>query len=166
MQEQHMPEKDPQTGEDVPPPPPELGSKVEAFGVSDVLTILVILLVGGGFWFWYHTAKEDSAARFRAAAQLWDRKDYQGAKKAYESLQEKAHFVSKENDTLMTHRLEKISEWEDNARVLTDGVGAAIVASDTSLLRAARTKVAADTNAFVDKARLLARLDSALTKEK
>jgi len=159
-------EEKPQPEEEVPPPPPELGSKVESFGVSDVLTILVILLVGAGFWFWYHSAKDDSTARFQAAAQLWDHKDYRAAKKAYETLQEKAHFVSKENDTLMTHRLEKINEWEDNARALTDGVGAAIIASDTSLLRAARVKVAADTNIFVDKARLLARLDSVLTKEK
>ncbi len=152
--------------EEVPPPPPDLGGKLETFGVSDALTILIIFLAIGGFWFWYHSARASSAERFRAADALWQRRDYVAAGKLYGVLQEKSHFISKKDDTTMTHRLDKLGEWEDNARILNDGVSAAIVSSDTSLMRAARVKVASDTNVFVNKAALLTRLDSALTKGK
>jgi len=157
--------QDPKPEDDVPPPPDE-GKKVESFGVSDLVTILVIALVAGGFWLWYSSARSESTTRFQAADDIWKRKDYKAAKKAYEELQEKSHFVSKENDTLMTHRLERIAEWEERARAMEDGVQAALISADTSILRQARIKVEADSNVFVDKVRLLSRMDSATKKEK
>lgn len=151
--------------EEIPPPPDET-PKVEAFGVSDIVTILVIALVAGGFWWWYQSAKSDSAQRFQMADDLWSRKDYKAAKKSYEELQENARFVSKENDTLMTHRLERIGEWEESAHSLDEAVKAAVISTDTALLTQARIRVQADSNAFVEKARLLATIDSATHKEK
>ncbi|MEN9353984.1 MAG: hypothetical protein RL318_1309 [Fibrobacterota bacterium] len=160
-----MQEHDPKdSNEEIPPP--EEGKKMEAFGLSDVVTLLVIALVAGGFWWWYQSAKQESNQRFQAADDLWSRKDYRSAKKAYETLQEKSHFVSKENDTLMTHRLGRIGEWEESARILEEGVKAAVISADTGVLAQARAGVLADTNAFVEKNRLLATIDSATKKEK
>lgn len=147
-------------------PAPDDKPKVEGFGVSDVVTVLVIALLAGGFWWWYSSAKSESTQRFQAASDLWAGHDYKAAKKAYEDLQENARFVSQENDTMMTHRLARIDEWEEQAANLEEGVKAAILSKDTALLTQARQRVATDSNRFVEKARLLAILDSATHKEK
>jgi hypothetical protein len=161
-----MQEHEPKDPNEEELPPPEEGKKLESFGVSDVVTLLVIVLVAGGFWWWYQDAKESSNQKFQAAADLWSRKDYKAAKIAYETLQEKSHFVSEENDTLMTHRLGRIGEWEESARILEEGVKAAVISADTAILAQARAGVLADSNIFVEKVRLLATIDSATKKEK
>lgn len=134
---------------------PEPAPKKEPFvSVWDVVTLVALLLVGGGFWFWYSSAKSESTTHFRHADSLYVSGDYPAALEAYEALRASEAVVAGKDDSLMYRRMDSLESFRESDLRLAEAARAALVSEDTSLIRAAREGLAQRGHGFVPKSLL------------
>lgn len=150
-----MSESSPQDDKELPPddlgeelPEPE-DKKEPIVSGWDVVVLVVLLLAGSGFWFWYSSARDNSTSDIARADSLYVARDYPEALKAYRSVREKAAVISKKDDSLMYRRMDTLENFEEHDLQLANGVRAAITSEDTSLIRAAAEAVKQQGHGFV-----------------
>ena len=138
----------PETPEEDLTPEPE--PKKEPFvSVWDLVTVAVLLLVGGGFWFWYSSAKTESSSHFLHADSLYRAGDYPAALEAYEALRASEAVVAGKDDSLMYRRMDSLESFQEADLRLGEAARAALVSEDTALIRAAREGLAQRSHGFV-----------------
>lgn len=143
----------PETPEDDLLPEPE--PKKEPFAsVWDLVTVAALLLVGGGFWFWYSSAKTESATHFLHADSLYRAGDFPAALEAYEALRASEAVVAGKDDSLMYRRMDSLESFQEADLRLSEAARGALVSEDTSLIRAAREGLAVRSHGFVPKSLL------------
>lgn len=134
---------------------PEAEPKKEPFAsVWDLVTIVALVVVGGGFWFWYNSAKAESTTHFMHADSLYRAGDFPAALEAYESMRASEAVVAGKDDSLMYRRMDSLESFKDADLRLSEAARAALVSEDTSLIRAAREGLAMRTHGFVPKSLL------------
>ena len=110
-----------------------------------------ILLVGGGFWFWYNSARTESSSHFLHADSLYRAGDYPAALEAYQALRASEAVVAGKDDSLMYKRMDSLESFQESDLRLSEAARAALISEDTSLVRAAREGLAVRTHGFVPK---------------
>lgn len=129
---------------------PEPEPKKEPFvSIWDVVTLAALLLVGGGFWFWYSSARTESTSHFHHADSLYLAGDYPAAMEAYEALRASEAVVAGKDDSLMYRRMDSLVSFQEADLRLSEAARAALVSEDTTLIRAAREGLAQRGHGFV-----------------
>jgi len=147
-------------GEELPPDDleeevPEPEEKKEPFVSGwDVVVLLVLALVGSGFWFWYNSAKDSSTSTIVKADSLYRAGNYPEAQKSYRAVRENASVISKRDDSLMYRRMDSLETFEEQDLQLANGARAAIASEDTALIRTAAEAVKSRNYGFVPRSLL------------
>lgn len=131
---------------------PEPAKKDEPFAtVWDVVVVLVLALVAGGFWFWYSSAKNESSSHFRKADSLFQAGDLPASLAAYRELRASESVIAGKDDSLMYKRMDSLEAYEETDLQLAAAARGALTSEDTALIRAAYEGVRARTHGFVPK---------------
>lgn len=120
----------------------------------DVLTVVILILVGGGFWLWYSSAKNDSSDHFHVADSLYASGNLPEALKAYRSLRSSEAIIAKQDDSLMYLRMDSLEAFEERDLQLANGARAALTSEDSTLIRAATDAVKSQNHGFVPRSLL------------
>jgi hypothetical protein len=101
-------------------------------GKSDIIFVLVIAAVIGGFWFYTKTIKENSAKKFQLCNQLWDSGDLVRANTCFDEASD-LQYITDSLDSVIYERTEKIKVIIDLENALWTKADSAMSRKDTSL---------------------------------
>lgn len=140
--------KDPEgIEEDLAPEPEE--KKEPIVSTWDVVILLALGLLGGGFWYWYSGERSTSESHFHVADSLYAAGKYPHALEAYRSIRSDESVISKKHDSLMYLRMDTLENFEEKDLQLATGIRAAIASEDTALIRTASEAVKSLGHGFV-----------------
>jgi len=91
-------------------------------GKGDIIFLLVIVSLVGGFWFYSKTVKQKCTVKFAECAKVWDAKDYVAAERCYEEARGLS-YLPDSLDSLLYQRTEimdGITESEENLWMQVD----------------------------------------------
>lgn len=139
----------PDPDEDLLPPVPEEEKKEPFVSKWDMVVFVALAIAGAAFWMWYKGQGESSREHFDHADSLYSQGRYPAALFAYRQLRENEQIVAKNDDSLLYHRIDSLSELEDHANRLMQGAELAITSGDTALIRRAFDTLSADKSGFI-----------------
>jgi hypothetical protein len=94
-----------------------------------------LLVLIGGFTFYYQMQKRLSLKRFNEAAALFEAGRFREASRAYEELKD-AQYLTSSNDSLIYARLDSVEELEEREREMVARLRSKLAAGDTAGARA------------------------------
>lgn len=133
--------------EDLAPEPEE--KKEPIVSTWDVVILLALGLLGGGFWYWYSGERNSSESHFHVADSLYAAGAYPQALDAYRSIRADESVISRKHDSLMYLRMDTLENFEEKDLQLAAGIRAAIASEDTALIRVASEAVKTLGHGFV-----------------
>lgn len=145
--EEEIPKAPEAVEEDLTPEPEE--KKEPIVSTWDVVILLALGLLGGGFWYWYSGERNTSESHFQVADSLYAAGKYPQALEAYRSIRSGESVISKKHDSLMYLRMDTLENFEEKDLQLATGIRAAIASEDTALIRTASEAVKTQGHGFV-----------------
>jgi hypothetical protein len=102
-------------------------------GRGDIIFLLVIVAVVGGFWYYSKSIKTTSASHFTNCQKLWEAKDYPAADRCYEEARDLQY---------LTDSLDSITYLRsDSAQVISDAESALWAKADSAMVKADTARV-------------------------
>jgi len=101
-------------------------------GKGDIIFLLVIASVIGGFWFYSKTIKQNSIEKFAECSKVWDAKDFAMADRCYEEARALS-YLNDSLDSVIYIRSESMDSISDSEDALWLKVDSAMVRHDSLL---------------------------------